>query len=93
MTIFDDVIYDVTFFNLHRDHIQGRLITKKVINKGFWFWKKAIKVEETSEKFICSPETDELFYGENSGLFHILVQEVLFEELKKARIKKQFEKF
>lgn len=60
----------------------------------FDFFKPTeIRVETTSQKIVCNLETEELFYGETSGQFSILIQEMLHEALRQARIKKTFDNF
>ena len=75
------------------NQIQGRLTTIKTVNQGWWWQKKEILTEEVVEKIVCNNNTYEKFYGEHSGMFGVLIQEMIYDQLAKARIQKTFDKF
>lgn len=85
--------YAVEFYNMVPNQIQGKLTTTKRIRISWWWQAPLYKTEEISEKIVCNIDTYEKFYGQTSGMFGVLIQEMLYNELAKARIQKTFDRF
>lgn len=85
--------YKVEFFNTTPNQIWGRLTTTKTIKTSWWWQQPKFYKEEVFQKFVCNWDTNEKFYGEISGEFPVLVQEMLYKELVRARIHKVFDRF